>query len=217
MCEQNLPKGEKGGRHQTCSFFIPQMVLLEKESGADPLGAERLQGDGPSWASFPSHPTRPGPSFHLLVQDSSPCHRRPLLWFSVWDRVPPLYSCLSRLLLGVLNSFPFVLTSSSPSPSGTSPGYRALGVQPCHLLCVPLNPLSTVQIPLRRLSAPAKGEKAEEAPVNSKHWMSLPSAAQTREVASVRMAFSCGQACFHAELQLFTSVNRSSFTPVCLF
>ena len=52
MCEQNLPKGEKGGRHQTCSFFIPQMVLLEKESGADPLGAERLQGDGPSWASF---------------------------------------------------------------------------------------------------------------------------------------------------------------------
>uniref|UniRef100_A0A4W2EA43 Carbonic anhydrase n=1 Tax=Bos indicus x Bos taurus TaxID=30522 RepID=A0A4W2EA43_BOBOX len=46
---------------------------------------------------------------------------------------------------------------------GTSPGYCALWVQPCQLLWVSLNPLRTVQIPLRCLSAPAKGAKAEEA------------------------------------------------------
>lgn len=71
-------KGEKGGRHRiaaTCSFFSPQMVLLEKKSGWAPLGVARLQGDRPSWA-FKGNPML---SFHLLVQDYSPCQRRPLL------------------------------------------------------------------------------------------------------------------------------------------
>ncbi|KAI4539536.1 hypothetical protein MG293_009931 [Ovis ammon polii] len=97
--------------------------------------------------------------------------------------VPPLLESVTWIILkqpinissqqGIISPGPLSSSSCFSSwkrvavLSGTSPGYRALGVQPCHLLCVPLNPLSTVQIPLRCLSAPAKGEKAEEAPVNT--------------------------------------------------
>ena len=79
------------------------------------------------------------------------------------------------LLFKSARTCPLSLPPLLPSPSGPSPGYRALRVQPWPLLWVSLSPLSTVRIPLRCL-CPCQGEKAEEALVNSKHWTSLPSA-----------------------------------------